>query len=528
MTPADAVLLLFLVTLAAAAASRKVRTPAPVVLAIVGVGVGVAWRYLPFLPQLGIPPRLVLLLFLPPLLLNAAYALPLGAFRANIRSILLLAIGLVLATMLVSAFTARLVMPTLPWVAALALGAIIAPPDPVAATAIAQRTGLSHRLVTILEGEGLVNDAIAIVAYQLIVQSAVSGRITWADTALAIVREAPLGIIIGLAAGWLFMKARRTLEDSALETGISLVAPFVTYELAERVGGSAVLAVVTLGFVLRRYDIEISSPATRLTTRAVWEALDFVGTALVFLLIGIQIGVASAVPVSGAFVGACALIAVSAIVLRLVWMLGIPHLTRLLSHGAEPLPTWRERVVLGWAGMRGVVSLALAIALPISTANGEPFPARSVIILVSFAVIMATLILQGLTLMPLARLLRVGDPAAEVRAEQRVRERARRAAHATVMRIAATDRVTADECRRLVEAIDSGEIGIAVGGRSESRRALEEVLEVQRSIVARARDGGRIGDPLAQRLEGELDRDIVRLREEEANVSLTRRGEAGR
>ena len=208
VTPADAVLLLLLVTFAAAAFSRRFRTPSPVILAIAGVAVGIAWRFMPFMPQLEFPPRLVLMVFLPPLLLKAAYALPLGAFRANIRSILGLAVGLVLATMFVTAFTARLVMPTLPWVAALALGAIIAPPDPVAASAVALRTGLSHRLATILEGEGLVNDALAIVAYQLVVQAAVSGNVTWMDTVLAVVREAPAGVAIGLVFGWIAVQFR--------------------------------------------------------------------------------------------------------------------------------------------------------------------------------------------------------------------------------------------------------------------------------------------------------------------------------
>jgi CPA1 family monovalent cation:H+ antiporter len=171
-----------------------------------------------------------------------------------------------------------------------------------------------------------------------------------------------------------------------------------------------------------------------------------------------------------------------------------------------------------------MVSLALALALPYSTAAGAPFPARTVVILLSFAVIMATLILQGLTLVPLTRLLRVGDPTTEVRSEQRVRERARRAARASIMRVVATNRVPLGECHRLADVIDSGEVGIAAGGPSESRLVLENALEVQRSIVARAREEGRIGDPLSQRLEAEIDRDLVRLRDEGASSSLDGRG----
>lgn len=516
MTPADVVLLLLLVTLCVAALSQRARTPAPVILAIAGLLLGMAWRYVPFLPRFAFPPRLVLLIFLPPLLLNAAYSLPLGAFRANLRSILMLAVGLVLATMIVAALAARLALPELPWVAAIALGAIIAPPDPVAASAVAQRTGLSHRLVTILEGEGLINDAIAIVAYQLAVQAASSGHVSVGTAALALLREAPLGVAIGLAIGWIDVQVRRRVDDSALESGISLLVPFVTYQLADRLGGSAVLAVVTLGFVLRRHDLDISSAETRLTTRDVWRAVDFVGTTLVFMLIGIEIGVMTAAPMSRGFVLAGVLVSVSTIALRLAWMLGVPHLERVFHLGGrrETIPSWRELTVLGWAGMRGVVSLALALALPVTTASGAPFPGRTVVILLSFAVILSTLVVQGLTLMPLTRLLHVGDPRSEERAERKVRERARRAARAAVMRAAPAGTLPLEECRRLANVIDSGEVGIAAGGKSATRELLEQAIEVQRSVVSRARDGGRIGDPLAQRLEGELDRDLVRLREQ--------------
>ena len=526
MMPADVVLLLLLFTLGVAALSQRARTPAPVILAIAGVAVGMAWRYLPFLPRFNFPPRLVLLIFLPPLLLHAAYSLPLGAFRANLRSILMLAVGLVLATMFAAAFAARLALPELPWVAALAFGAIIAPPDPVAASAVAQRTGLSHRLVTILEGEGLINDAIAIVAYELAVQSAVSGRVTVGEAALALLREAPIGIGVGLALGWAVVRVRQKLDDSALESGVSLLTPFVTYQLADRIGGSAVLAVVTLGFVLRGQELAISSAETRLSTRDVWRAVDFVGTTLVFTLIGIQIGIATGVPMSRGFLLAGALVSLSVIVLRLAWMLLVPRLERLVrfrpSHDA--IPPWRELTVLGWSGMRGVVSLALALALPVTTASGAPFPGRTVVILLSFAVIMATLIVQGLTLVPLTRLLHVGDPGSEERAERRVRERARRAARAAVLRAAPAGTLPAGECQRLAKVIDSGEVGISVGGTAASRELLERAIEVQRSIVMKARDGGRIGDPLAQRLEAELDRDLIRLREEERQSKRRRAG----
>ncbi len=520
MTASDGVLLLLLGTLLVVAISRRLRTPAPVVLSIAGVGVGVVWRLLS-LPAIAFPPHLVLLVFLPPLLLRAAYAVPLGAFRANLRAILLLAVGLVLVTMVTSAFAAHLVLPALPWAALLVLGAIVAPPDPVAATAMAQRTGLSGRLVTILEGEGLINDAIAIVAYQLAIEAVVVGGVTLPDMLLAVARESAEGVAVGLALGWVSIQVRRRLDDPALETGISLLAPFVTYQLADRLGGSAVLAVVTLGLVLRRHDLRISEPATRLNTRAVWQALDFAGTTLVFMLIGIQLGAASAATITSGMVVAGAAVAGSVIALRLGWMLTVPHLTRVLGAAGRhsgPAPSWQELTVLGWAGIRGVVSLALALALPLTTASGAPFPGRSEIIFLAFAVILATLIVQGLTLVPLTRLLGVGDPEAEVRAEGRVRERARRAAQAVLRRVVTAERLPAETCRRIAAAVDGGEVGIAAGGAAEALGVLEDVIMVQRTVVAHARNLARIGDELALQLEAELDRDLVRLRGEAASA----------
>ena len=236
-----------------------------------------------------VPPERVLLVVLPPLLTSAAYALPLAGFRRNLRAIAVLAIGLVLATMLGAAVATRYVA-GLPWALAFVLGAIIAPPDPVAATTVSTKTGLSHRLVLVLEGEGLVNDATAIVAYHLAVNAAVSGHFTWLGTLLTVVREVPTGILVGLAVGWLVTMVRRRLDDATLEVGISLLAPYLTYEIADRVRGSGVLAVVSLGFMLQRHSAVIASPAIRIATHTVWAAVRFVTSVVVFFLLGVFIG----------------------------------------------------------------------------------------------------------------------------------------------------------------------------------------------------------------------------------------------
>jgi NhaP-type Na+/H+ or K+/H+ antiporter len=329
------------------------------------MGFGAAWHLVPSLPAIRMPPDLVLFIFLPPLLTTAAYGLPLRSFRRNLLPIALLAIGLVLATTgLVTVIGHFLV--GLDWAAAVVLGAILAPPDPVSATAVAGKTGLSHRLVVILEGEGLVNDAVAIVAYGIALEALTTGKFEAAHALLALLVEVPIGVAVGLVAGWIAGEFRKRIDSVPLEGGISLATPYLAYHLADRFGGSAVLAVVALGFMLRTSSTRVSSPVVRLAARTVWSFLRCGSTALVFLLLGLLIGEIAVDWPGWAVVRAGAVLAVAIIVVRLAWMLVVPRIVAMLGMDRDPTPSLGEQLVLGWAGMRGVVSLSLALALPLT------------------------------------------------------------------------------------------------------------------------------------------------------------------
>ncbi len=432
MTGVDVTFIVLGLTLATALLAPHLPIPAPVVFAAVGIGVGTAWHLVPALPAIRMPPDLVLLISLPPLLMTAAYALPLQAFRRNLLPIGLLAVGLVLATTGIAAVIAH-AYAGLGWAAAFVLGAILAPPDPVAATAVAGKTGLSHRLVVILEGEGLVNDAVAIVA---------------------------------------------------------------------------------LGLMLRSSSARLSSPVARLASRTVWSFLRFVSTALVFLLLGLLIGEIAVDGPGWEALRTGAILSVAVIGVRLAWMLVVPRLAALLG-ASGPTPTLSEQVVLGWSGMRGVVSLALALALPLSLGFEGNVDVRRTIIFLTLVVIVVTLLVQGATLLPLVERLKVGNSEREQREERAARLRARRAGMAAAKaagKPGAPSRSVGDE---LGARLASGSIGIArlgtLGGHDEHRPALLRALDAQRKVVDTLRDAGRMSGALAERLAMHAVGDGARL-----------------
>ncbi|MEO7056191.1 MAG: sodium:proton antiporter [Caldimonas sp.] len=508
MTFADTAFVLLALLLVTALLARRVATPPPVVFAVGGVIAGLAWHLVPALPRLSVPPDLVLLIFLPPLLVTAAYALPLASVRRNLWPIVMLAVGLVVATMLLGAGIGHY-MAGLPWAAAFVLGAVIAPPDPVAATAVAGRTGLSHRLVVILEGEGLVNDAVAIVAYGVALQAAVTGEFSWGGASFDLLRESAVGIAVGLVVGWAAMQLRMRVNDVPLTVGVSFVTPYLVYHLADRGGGSGVLAVVTLGFLLRYFAPRVPSAAVRLAARTAWGAFRYATTASLFFLLGLLLGeISIGWPGWPVFWSGLAL-AVAVIVLRLGWMWTVPRLAMSI-HSSHPSSTWREQAVLGWAGMRGVVSLALALALPMSLERGE---VRTTIVFMTIVVIFVTLLIQGATLLPLIRWLEVGDDQRDRRDERDARARAGRAGE-RVVRAHREAGGMPDQVEALARRIASGTVGIARSGSDAEpgdRVLLLAALEAQRREVAELRDDDSLGEAPAERLETEIDIDDMVL-----------------
>ncbi len=374
----EAVVLLMGAVLVLMAVARRILMPYPIFLVLGGLLLSVV----PGVPAVRLGPELVFLIFLPPILWAAAYFTSLRDFQANLRPITLLAVGLVLATTAAVAAVAHAIMPGLGWPAAFVLGAIVSPPDAVAATAVARRLRIPHRVVTILEGESLVNDAAALVLYRAAVAATVTGTFAPRETVWQFVLAAAGGVAVGLAVGFLTRAALRHAEDSLVETAITLLAPYAAWILSERLHASAVLACVAGGVYVRQGFSTLVAPETRIRARAVWELLVFVLNGVIFVLIGLQLRAIrdAGLSVSSAtIVIHAAVISAVAIGVRLLWVPLAAVVPRLLSPALrrrDPLPPWPAIFLLAWIGMRGVVSLAAALGLPLTTASGAPFPYR--------------------------------------------------------------------------------------------------------------------------------------------------------
>lgn len=390
-------------------AARWLHVPVAVVLVLGGM----ALAFVPGLPTVELDPHLALALFLPPLLQVSAYRTDWPAFRSNLRPILLLAVGGVLFTAVVVGASAKLLLPDLPWAVAIALGAIVAPPDAVAAASVLKDFRIPKRLVTVLEGESLLNDASSLVLYRFAVAAMATGTASFGEASLQFVLSAVggtvMGYLIGRAAMWVFLH----LEDTLLDNLVTFLAGFAAYLVAEQVHVSGVLAAVACGLVLGRQQHSEFTARTRIESAAVWGFVEYVLTALVFILIGLQLR--AIVERLGEYdawhlAGLAAAVSAALILSRFAWVFPAVWLPRVLSQELrerDPLPPWSHSAVLSWAGMRGVVSLAAALALP------AEFPRRDVIIFLAFCAILATLVLQGTTLGPLIRWLKVSEPEQE-------------------------------------------------------------------------------------------------------------------
>ena len=376
----------------------RVRIPYPILLVVAGVVVAV----LPVRHRVQLAPDLFLLVFLPPLIYDASLDTSARELRTHLRPILSLAVGLVLATMVVVAVVIHTLVGNMGWGVAFALGAIVSPPDSVAATQIAGKLGLPRRLVTILGGEGLMNDATALTAYQVAVAS-VGTAFTVADVAGKFFFAVVVGLGIGLVVGWVGSRLLRFTETPVIENTMLLILPFAAYLPADKIGASGVLAVVAAGLVFGRFGSRSLTAGARLQQREIWDLIVFLLTGMSFLLVGLELR-----PIldsltnrtSGSLAVESLAVVGVVIVVRMVWMFGataLPGGQRLFGATEATARSWRETTVVGWAGMRGAVSLAAALALP------QDFPQRDLIIFLTFGVIVATLVGQGLTLPPLIR-----------------------------------------------------------------------------------------------------------------------------
>jgi CPA1 family monovalent cation:H+ antiporter len=503
------------VVVAVTAIARRLPVPPPILQVLAGFALGLV-------PGVTIPeidPDLVFFVFLPPVLWAAAFFTSLRDFSANRRPIALLAIGLVLATSAAVAIAARVLFPAMPWAVAVALGAIVSPPDAVAAAAIVSRLPVPRRVVVILEGESLVNDASALILYRSAVAAAVTGTFSWGESVVRFFLDAGVGVLIGILVAWLALKVLRWSRDAMAETLLTLAAPYVAWLAAESLHVSAVLACVAGGLYLRRHFSSAVAPLSRLHNRSVWDLVVFVLNAAIFLLLGLQFRALLAAVPEGTLLSLVRdglLISLVAIVVRLIWVPVATALPRVVSRRVrlgDPKPTKRGVFLVAWTSMRGIVSLATALALPAVLASGAPFPYRSEIIVITVCVILVTLVVQGLTLAPIIRSFRF-TPEKSQHLEARVArlEASRRGAE-VLDDLSHEEWVDARDVEWLRNELrDRIRLLEHHAGEPEGRRRLRAaMLRAERRMLVRLRNEGAISDDVLRELEQELDLEAVRV-----------------
>jgi CPA1 family monovalent cation:H+ antiporter len=511
-SPADSLTLVGLLAAAAAllALAELIRIPYPIPLVLGGLVLG----FVPGMPRIELPPDIVLVAVLPPLLYGAAFFSPLRELRSNAKPIGLLAIGLVLTTTVAVAAVAHAAIPGIDWPTAFVLGAIVSPTDPTAATAIAQRLGLSRRLVAVVEGESLVNDGTALVAYRFAVAAVVTGSFSLAAASGRFVLSIVGGVAVGLAVGLVIREVRRRLDNPPVEITISILSGYFAYLPAEALDVSGVLAAVTVGIYMGWHTPELTNAQTRLQGIAVWEILFFLLNAFLFTMIGLQLPVILD-GLSGysttTLVWYAVLVSATVIAARFAWIVATSRLE------------WQSRVVLAWSGMRGAVSLAAALALPLTTDAGSPFPNRELIVFLTFSVILGTLVVQGLTLPKLIDAVDLEDDSRlEAKEDTKARIHAAEAALSRLEELVDEEWVredTADRVRRLYDfrrnrfraRFDGDDDGAIEQRSTDYQRLLRELIEAERVAVRALRRDRRISDDVMRRVERELDLEETRL-----------------
>jgi monovalent cation/hydrogen antiporter len=507
------------------ALANWIHVPYPIPLVLGGLLLGLV----PGIPNPQLNPDLVLLVFLPPLLYSSAFFADLRTLRDDARVISLQAIGLVLATTATVAVVGHELI-GLTWAMSFALGAIVSPTDPAAATAIMRRVGAPRRLVNILEGESLFNDATALVAYKVAVAAAIGETVSTDHTILEFFRDAAGGIAIGFVVGWLIAQVRRRVTDLNTELTISLFSAYGAFVPADQLGVSGVLAAVTCGVYLGWRAPEIASPESRMQAYGLWSILTFLLNATLFILIGLQLNTIvdglAGTPASDVL-GYAAAVCGTVIVVRFLWNFIITFLIRTIDRRPSQVArraNWQSRVIGSWAGMRGAVSLAAALALPLTTDAGDPLPGRELIQFITFSLILVTVVGQGLTLPWLIRKLNVIEDGTEEENEEiRARLVIARAALDRVDELEGEDwtrEASVERVRRLYQfrqrrfKIRAGKIDDEDGleeGSLAYQRMMHEIFAAQRQALVGLRNSRQISVDVMRRVERELDLEESRL-----------------
>ena len=553
MAGIELILLLLAVSAALRVVASRIGVPHPVLLAIGGL----ALAFVPRLPRVEIAPDVLFFIFVPPVLYWGARTLSLRDFRREIGAILRLALGMVLVSTVAVAVVAHALDPVFTWAAAFALGAIIAPPDSVAALTVTRSLHAPRAISNILEGEGLLNDATALVAYRIAVAAAVTGTFSIKEAAPEFVMAGVGGVAIGFSFGLISRSVGRLgMPTAVVANTFSLVTPFASYLAADMLGSSGVLAVVTTGIYMGRQAPRFVPPATRVQNEAMWRVVTFLLESLIFILIGLELPSiirALATEPMGELFRNAALITLCVVLVRFAWVWPSAYIPRGLSklifhRRVSPYP-WKQVLFIGWSGMRGGESLAIALALPFTTASGAPFPARAQILFITFVVIFVTLVLQGSTAAPLLRWLRLrsddrsGDEEAHARLvaveeglraldggpasdtsypevvrylRQRHRQRARRWAAREQRRFQGRPHPGTHEHTVVAPSHDTGELDEKRS--AEYRRLRSRMIQAEQEAVVKLRDQNVIGDDVMRRVLRDLDLESILLETREPVV----------
>ncbi|MBV9718544.1 MAG: Na+/H+ antiporter [Candidatus Eremiobacteraeota bacterium] len=528
MTEALVLVTFLTVVVLLAVGAKRLRVPYPIAFVIGGIALAFTRR----IPRPHVDPELIMLIVIPPLLYGAAWSTDWFDLKRNARPITLHAVGLVIFTMAIVGIVVHYTVPAFTWPLAFLLGAIVSPPDAVAAEAIFERIAIPHRIAAIVTGECLVNDATALVLYRFALAAAISGAFSLARASAAFVVVAAGGIVVGLATAFLLEGilryiARHGFSDAMIVSVVFLLAPFAAYLPAEELGVSGVLAAVTAGILLSRRSASFIDSEARVLGASVWRLLIFVLNAYAFLLIGVELPsiLAALQPHVRDYILYGVILSFTVIVVRLAWIFPATYLPRMLSRRLrerDPSPSWQQIFVLGWSGMRGIVSLAIALALPY-TLGDAPFPARDVTIFFTLCVIFVTLVLQGLTLGPLIEWLGVTETSRGGKREARLRIRALEAGIArlreeearrtTPLEREIADRIL-DEYEQRINVLRGKTSQDGGGDVKESRidRTLQkEALAAERRAILAMRGAGEIPDDVYRSIEYDLDLAMLRL-----------------
>jgi CPA1 family monovalent cation:H+ antiporter len=521
MQSAHLILALLIAVAALVTIARRLGIAYPIFMVIGGR----ALRHVPGTPRVQVDPDLIFLFILPPLLYIAAFFTPLRSLRANLGTIGSLAVGLVVVSALAVAAAIHALIPGVPWAAAIARGAIVAPPDAIAAAAVASRLAVPRRIVSVLEGESLLNDATALTIYSIAIAVAVGASFKASSGVATFAGAMTGGVAIGLAVGWIIAKLRARIEDTPVEITISLLTPYAAFLPAQELGSSGVIATVVAGLYRGRRGSSIMGPDARLTGRAVWETIVFLLNGMVFIITGLEVPflLRSLEPATAIrLVGIGLAVSLVLLVVRALWIFPSELLACAVRREPRPPRFLAHALVLSWAGMRGVVSLAIALALPLTLPGGAPFPAREALVIVTVTVIVVTLLGQGLSLPWIIRRLRLGtDPELreeEARARQQLVEAATRRIdqlypvwpdHRPLLdRLRETYAHRSEHVERQRDASGSGEEDREI---IEHREIQRTVIDSEREALLRLRAEGAIDDDVLRALERELDLDERRI-----------------